>query len=69
MLNVEVFETQWKQMRKNVRQRWQALTDADVNHIDGHIDVLIDLLQEKYGYPRQVAEEEVNRFLQDPGAV
>lgn len=65
MINVDVFEDQWKHVRQAVRPHWQALTDADVERIDGHIDVLIDLLQEKYGYSPQIAEEEVNRFLKE----
>ncbi len=30
MLNVDVFEGQWKQVRQAVRPHWQALTEADV---------------------------------------
>lgn len=65
MINVDVFESQWKELRKPVRQRWQAITEAEVNRIDGHVDVLIELLKEKYGYSQLLAEDEVNRFLQD----
>jgi uncharacterized protein YjbJ (UPF0337 family) len=64
MLNADVFEHQWKQLRKEVGLHWLALTDADVNRIEGHIDVLVELLKEKYGYSQALAEEEVNRFLQ-----
>ena len=67
MMNIDVFESHWKNVRPTVRQHWQALTDADVKRIDGHIDVLIDLLREKYGYSQQLAEDEVNRFLQETG--
>jgi uncharacterized protein YjbJ (UPF0337 family) len=63
MLNADVFENQWKQLRNELRPRWKALTDADVKTIDGHVDVLVELLQEKYGYAQSQAEEEVNRFL------
>ncbi len=69
MIDVAEFEAQWKNIRKHVRPRWQAITDAEVNQIDGHADVLVDLLEEKYGYSRSLAEDEVNRFLQDMHAV
>jgi hypothetical protein len=65
MINADEFETQWKEIRKQVRPRWQAITDAEVNRIDGHVDVLLDLLEEKYDYSRLLAEDEVSRFLQD----
>ncbi len=68
-LNLDQFETHWKDIRRNVRPRWPALTDAEVNQIDGHVDVLIDLLEEKYSYSRFLAEDEVNRFLQEMRAV
>ncbi len=69
MLSVDRFEIQWKEIRGNVRPHWPALTDTDVNLIDGHVDVLVDLLEEKYGYSRSLAEDEVKRFLQDMNAV
>ncbi len=67
MINVDILESQWKNIRSAVRQRWKALTDDDVELIDGHFDVLVDLLQEKYSYSRQLAEEEVRRFVQEIG--
>ena len=69
MINVDEFEVEWKDIRKQVRPRWQAITDAEVNRIDGHVDVLVDLLEEKYGYSRTLAEDEVSRFLHDVHAV
>ena len=65
MINADEFENEWKEIRKQVRPRWQAITDAEVNRIDGHVDVLVDLLEEKYGYTRTLAEDEVSRFLRD----
>ncbi len=64
MSNVDRFEIKWKEIRGNVRQRWPALTKADVNLIDGHVDVLVDLLEEKCGYSRSLAEDEMRQFLQ-----
>jgi len=49
MFNADRFEFQWKEIRGNVRQRWPMLTDTDVSLIDGHVDVLVGLLEEKYG--------------------
>ncbi len=67
MINVDILESQWKNIRSAVRQRWKALTDDDVELLEGHFDVLVDLLQEKYSYSRQLAEEEVRRFVQEIG--
>jgi len=65
MIDLDILESEWKQMRGKVRQRWMALTDEDVERIDGHEDVLVELLQEKYGYSQLKAEEEVRRFIRE----
>jgi uncharacterized protein YjbJ (UPF0337 family) len=52
-------------LREQVRQNWKALTSDDLNQIDGHFDVLVDLLQEKYGYSKPLAEDDVKRFVWD----
>ncbi len=65
MINVDILESQWKELRGKVKQHWKALTDDDLEQIDGHFDVLVDLLQEKYGYSRQLAEDDVKRFIQE----
>jgi uncharacterized protein YjbJ (UPF0337 family) len=65
MINVDILESQWKQMRGKVRPHWMALTEDDVERIDGDADMLVELLQEKYGYSRLLADEEVRRFVRD----
>jgi uncharacterized protein YjbJ (UPF0337 family) len=67
MVSVDVFEHKWKELRSHVRPRWISLTDEDVARIDGKVDVLIELLREKYGYTEAQAETEVNRFIQEMG--
>lgn len=63
--NADVLASQWKQLRGKVKQKWGALTDADLARISGSADVLIGVVQERYGYGQQKAEEEVNRFLRE----
>ncbi len=63
--NADVLTGQWKQLRGKVKQRWGALTDDDLARIEGSAEVLIGVLQERYGYARQKAEDEVSRFLSE----
>jgi uncharacterized protein YjbJ (UPF0337 family) len=65
MINEDILESQWKQIRGKVRPHWMALTDDDVERIEGDVDMLVELLQEKYGYSQLMAEEEVRRFVRD----
>jgi uncharacterized protein YjbJ (UPF0337 family) len=64
-MNSNVFEGQWKQMRGQAKVWWGKLTDDDLEKVGGKFDQLIGLLQEKYGYTQQQAEEEFNRRLKE----
>lgn len=64
MMKESLLEAKWKRIRGKVKQHWNALTEADLNNIDGSREVLIGVLQDKYGFARQQAEGEVDRFLQ-----
>jgi len=57
-MNNDIFQGKWKQLRGQLRGWWGKLTDDDVEKVGGNYDKLIGLLQEKYGYTKQQAEEE-----------
>jgi uncharacterized protein YjbJ (UPF0337 family) len=60
-LNEDILEGKWKQMRGQAKEWWGKLTDDDLDRVEGKSEQLIGLLQEKYGYTRERAEEEFNR--------
>lgn len=64
-MNEDVFQGQWKQVKGQVRVWWGQLTDNDVEQVAGKSEKLIGLLQEKYGYSREWAEEELKRRLRE----
>ncbi len=68
MLEANILESEWGQLRDKVRQNWKAFTEDDLNLIDGHFDVLVDMLQEKYGYSKLLAEDDVKRFIRENSA-
>jgi uncharacterized protein YjbJ (UPF0337 family) len=63
IMTPETFAGQWQQMRGQIRSWWGQLTDADVEKIAGKKDTLVGLMQERYGYARERAEQEVERRL------
>jgi uncharacterized protein YjbJ (UPF0337 family) len=65
MINVDmdVIESQWKKLRSKIKQRWSALTMEEIQQTGGNTDMLVELLQKKYGYSRRYAEDEVGQFL------
>jgi uncharacterized protein YjbJ (UPF0337 family) len=60
-MNKDILEGQWKQIRGEAKAWWGKLTDNDLDRAAGKFDVLVGLLQEKYGYTRQQAADEVDR--------
>ena len=57
-----VIKGQWKQIKGTAREKWGKLTDQDFEVIAGHKDKLIGKLQERYGYTKEKAEQEADRF-------
>ena len=64
-MNEDVFAGQWKQMRGELKSWWGRLADDDLDRIGGQKDKLIGLVQEKYGYAREQAEQEVARRFKE----
>lgn len=63
MPNRDILMGKWKQLRGSVREQWGKLTDSQIDQIGGNYDRLVGLLQENYGYTRQKAMEEADRWL------
>jgi uncharacterized protein YjbJ (UPF0337 family) len=57
-MNNDIFSGKWKQLRGESKVWWGKLTDDDLDKVEGNYDKLVGLLQEKYGYTREQAEEE-----------
>ena len=64
-MNKDILEGQWKQIRGEARAWWGKLTDSDLERVAGKFDVLVGLLQEKYGYTREQAANEVDQRISD----
>ena len=64
-MNQDVFEGKWKQVRGQAKEWWGKLTDDDLERVGGKFDKFVGLLQEKYGYTRERAEEEFDRRLKE----
>lgn len=64
-MNKDILGGKWKQLRGKLKQQWGELTDDELDKISGQRDELVGLIQEKYGYARAEAEEEVDEFLRE----
>lgn len=64
MLNVNIFKGKWKELKGDVKSKWGKLTDDDMTEIEGNQEKLIGILQKKYGYSKDRAEEEYRSFME-----
>ena len=49
----------WKQFKGKMKEQWGKLTDDDMTVIEGKRDQLVGKIQERYGYEKDQAENEV----------
>jgi uncharacterized protein YjbJ (UPF0337 family) len=52
----------WKQYSGEVRKRWGQLTDDDLDQIHGNRDILIGILQQRYGLSPDEAAQQVEEW-------
>ncbi len=60
MINREMLEGNWNQLKGYLQQKWGQLTDNDLAQFHGSVDELIGIIQQKTGEGRQTVES----FLQ-----
>jgi uncharacterized protein YjbJ (UPF0337 family) len=60
----ETFTEQWAQIRQHLREWWDQLTEQDLEQIAGRQDQLVLVIQERYQYLQERAQDEVDRRLQ-----
>jgi uncharacterized protein YjbJ (UPF0337 family) len=63
MMKNDIDEPTWQQVREQTRKWWGKLTDEDLERIGGKAERLADALQDRYGYTRQNAESQSNRWM------
>jgi uncharacterized protein YjbJ (UPF0337 family) len=62
-MNKDIFKGKWKQLQGSIRKKWADITDDEIGEIQGDGEKFIGVLQEKYGWGRERAEQEFNDFL------
>ena len=61
-MNRDIVGGKWQQLRGKVKEEWGKLTDDDLKVAEGKFDKLAGLIRERYGYTREKAEDELERF-------
>lgn len=62
-MNADQIKGQWRQLKGAAKTQWGKLTDDELLQIEGNADRLVGLVQERYGYAKEQAQDEVDRFF------
>lgn len=61
-MNRDQVEGKWRELRGHAKIQWGRLTDDDLRKLDGTKDKLVGIVQQRYGYAREVARQAVEEF-------
>jgi uncharacterized protein YjbJ (UPF0337 family) len=61
-MNWDQVKGNWKQFKGKIQQQWGKLTNDDLDRIEGKQEELVGRLQARYGYEKEQAEKELERF-------
>jgi uncharacterized protein YjbJ (UPF0337 family) len=64
-MNNDTFQGKWKQLRGNIKAAFGKLTDDDLLQADGNADKMQGSLQERYGYTKEKAQTEWDKFARE----
>lgn len=62
-MNSDRIKGQWNQIVGVAKQTWSKITDDELLGIEGDVQRLSGLVQERYGVTREQAESEIKTFV------
>lgn len=62
-MNEDILKGKWKEIKGEVKAKWGKLTDDDLTAVEGKKEKLLGILQQKYGYAKDKAEQEYKDFI------
>jgi uncharacterized protein YjbJ (UPF0337 family) len=62
-MNEDILKGKWKEIQGGIKEKWGKLTDDDLTVVEGKGEKLLGLLQKKYGYSKDKAEQEYKEFI------
>lgn len=65
MLNQQILEGNWQEVKGKVREKWGQLTEDDLSAAQGQIDRLTGIIQRKTGETREAIESYLRDVASD----
>lgn len=63
-MNWDRIQGNWKQFSGKVKEKWGDLTDDDIARVNGNREQLEGVLQQRYGYAKDRARQEIDSWTQ-----
>lgn len=64
-MNKDIIKGNWKIIKGKLKQQWSDLTDDDIGQMQGSYEELEGTLQKRYGYQKEEAERQIEKFVDD----
>jgi uncharacterized protein YjbJ (UPF0337 family) len=62
-MNEDILKGKWKEIKGEIKVKWGKLSDDDLTAVEGKKEKLLGILQQKYGYAKDKAEQEYKDFI------
>jgi uncharacterized protein YjbJ (UPF0337 family) len=62
-MNSDIVQGKWNQLKGNIKAVFGKLTDDDLTQAQGSAAKMVRSLQERYGYTREHAQAQWNKFV------
>jgi hypothetical protein len=61
----EPLNIRWSELKSQIRQHWNKLTEDELSGLGSGVDELTSLLRKRYGYGKAQAEIEISKWLHE----
>ena len=66
-MNRDIVKGHWQEIKGKIKQQWGKITDDEIAEMNGTYDELQGKLQKTYGYQKEEARKNIDKFLDDNG--
>jgi uncharacterized protein YjbJ (UPF0337 family) len=63
-MNKDILQGKRRELKGLLKEQWGKLTDDDLDRIEGQAERLVGLLQQRYGFAREKAEQEYRHIME-----
>ena len=62
-MNRNIWQGKYRQIRGEVKREWGKFTNNDRHRLEGEVDRLLGMVQQRYGYTRERAADEIEHYV------